>query len=51
MVRIFVTYDAFIEVDSAPVHTNTFRYERNLGGFGIRGQGTCPIYGHPAIEK
>jgi hypothetical protein len=51
MCVVFITNNALIEVDSAPVHTNTLRYERNLGGFGTRGQGTCPIYGHPAIEK
>lgn len=51
MMRIFVTYDAFIEVDSAPVHTNHLRFKRNLGGFWTRGQGTGRVYCHPAIEK
>ena len=36
MCDIFITNNALIGVDSAPVHTNTLRYERNLGGFGTR---------------
>jgi hypothetical protein len=48
---MFVTHNALTVVDSAPVHTNYLRCQRDLGGFRTRGQGTCLVYCHPAIEK
>jgi hypothetical protein len=51
MASVFVTNDALIEVDSAPVHTNHLRFERNLCGSRARGQDTCLVYCHPAIEQ
>lgn len=48
---MFITNHAFIVVDSAPAHTNHLGHKRNLGRFRTRGQSTCLVYCHPAIEK